>query len=398
MIDWQAYNQGIFKRALIESYTSNSKLRNFIRDNLRVEGLDQCLIQLPNYETTDRDDWTARLLEELQTRGWINGLYQTFCSTHQNGLQVSALKRDLGDLEGNIGEPSMSNTVSRQEIPRGLAEDPRSTHLVVAVFLQTSGKLRVLPKFCYRDADSHQILSESLAEDNPSVDLQEFPKFLKKLITRIQEEMIPKYFPEHNNQWRLTIELFIPVELLSQPLVTWCGQVVDTDIFSIVVGCSDRFNPTLANALTFRKKLQEGWERFQNRVPDTNRYPLTNLHWLTCDQANTQIFEDYSGFKCYGNWLKSDLHSLKNWQELVRSGIPLALWICAGTADQAQTDQTFTDLIGHTRFDFLNRIHAVRNRDRRVHGHCVGVFYEDPNYVPDDPLSQVERQLGLPKA
>jgi hypothetical protein len=269
-----------------------------------------------------------------------------------------------------------------------LSEDVRSAHLVIAVFWQqpSEQKLRVQPKLCYRNTETREILQESLVKDNCSILLKDFPSFLRKLLD-FTTSKLSRLFPDPIYPWKLTIELFVPVELLCSPLSKWCGQ--DDDLLrsrSIVIGCSDRFDPDQpGRAADLHNQLKRGWQRFQEKVPDRAGSTLRNLSWLNSDIAHRENFAAYSGFQCYGDWLKPDHQYLENWRRLINAGIPLALWICEGPSQRETIEAAFNRLVDCTRFEFLDRIPLIRDEQQRTCDHWVGVFYEDPNYVPEVP-------------
>lgn len=142
--------------------------------------------------------------------------------------------------------------------------------------------------------------------------------------------------------------------------------------------------------------MKRGWQRFQEKVPDQVGSVLQNLGWLNSDIAYRENFEIYSGFRCYGEWLKPEEQFTENWQKLIQSGIPLALWMCEGQPQREAIEATFDRLIDSTRFEFLDRIPLVREEQQRTCNYCVGVFYEDPNYVPEVPRPKEEQFFSWP--
>ena len=165
------------------------------------------------------------------------------------------------------------------------------------------------------------------------------------------------------------------------------------------MGCSDRFNPDQPGvASDLHNQLKEGWRRFQAKIPDRSSSKLQNLDWLSSDKAGEQSLNNYSGFQCYGDWLKLDNQYLENWEGLVRSGIPLALWMCGDRPQRETIEATFNRLIDCTRFEFLERIPTIRDEQRKKYNHVVGIFYEDPNYVPEIPRPPVEQFFSWPGA
>jgi hypothetical protein len=390
MIKWTSPDQGEFRKVLLKFYSSNQKLRLFVRDKFTYS-----LENLPDIAGTTKSAWAEALLEEAAGVGWIAELYDAFCSEHGGDPRILELRKDLKDpsLEVAIGKDGLDNSVVRKDVDKPLAEDPNSAHLVIAVFWQERDKrkIRVSSKLHYRDSNS-SILQKTLGEDSYSIMLGQFPDFLKKLTDHIISAHLSRLFPDPIHPWKLTIKLFVPVDLLSQPLTSWCGKY--QDLFrdrAVVIGCSDRFDPDrFENATNLHNQLKLGWERFQDKVPDSPNSNLQSLSWLACSAASNTSFVQYAGFQCYGNWLKPDEESLDNWQELVRSGIPLALWICEGSPDHQTIAAEFNYLIDGTRFAFLDKIQIVRDRLQRTCDHNIGIFYEDPHYLPDIPLGKEE--------
>jgi hypothetical protein len=397
MISWTPTNQGKFRRVLLKFYTSNQQLRQFVRDNFNYS-----LDDLPDISTA-QSVWTEALLEQAAAVGWIGELYMQFCEIYQNDLQITQLRRELQDPSLNvpIGGANSNNAFVRVNVDEGLFEDLRSTHLVIAIFWQerSKQKIRIRPKLCHRDSESHDILQESLVKDDCSILLKDFPELFQKLVT-FTIRKVARLFPDPIYPWKLTIELFVPVDLLCQPLSTWCGQSGELPkTRSIVIGCSDRFDPDRpVEAADLHNQLKHGWQRFQSHVPDRYGSTLRNLSWLSSDEASQESLESFSGFRCYGGWLTPEEQSLDNWQKLVRSGIPVALWMCEGSPPRQDITSVFDRLIEGTRFEFLDRIPIIRNGLQITSNHCVGVFYEDPNYVPDIPLPEEEQFFSWPGA
>lgn len=398
-INWTGPNRGKLRRTLLTFYPDVRRLKRFVSDRF-----DHTLTDLS--ETTP-EDWAEDLIEKARSEGWINQLYQEFWSAHPDDFRVIDLRSELMDpaLEAPIGDSSQdAGTVQRSqaedvsEEADDLLEDPQSTHLVVAVFWQqrTGNKLRVQPKLCYRDVSTREIYQQPLIEDNCTVSLEKFPEFLKQLVDFTYSK-VAHLFSVSSQPWTLTIELFVPVDLLCQPLSIWCGSGNLLSNRPIVMGCSDRFNADLeGDAIDLHNKLTLGWQRFQEKVPDKKGSNLQNLAWLTSQAAGTTAFGDYSGFQCYGHWLKSGKAALQNWQELVRSGIPLALWMCESIPAQCDVISAFNELTDSNRFEFLERVRLKRDEQRKTCDYYVGVLYEDPSYVPDVPLPPEEQSFVWP--
>jgi len=407
-MEWNGLNKRKLRKALITIYNSSIKLDKFVSDEL-----DRVLSEISTESSLD--DRAFELLEEAVSGGWLDDLYQKFCTVNQSNCQIVKLHEDLKDTatfigeeakalvspERVIGEPDSSNAVIRMEEGEGLVEDPNSVHLVVAVFWEkpSEQKVRIQPKLCYRKDNPREISQKPLMKDSCSIQIKEFPKFLEELV-KVTAIELSRLFADPIHPWKLTIELFVPVDLLCFPLSKWCGQ--DSELLKthpIVIGCSDRFDPSqMGGSANLHNQLKRGWQRFQNKVSDQAGSVLRNLDWLSSDLARQSTFEAYSGFQCYGDWLKADEASLSNWQELVRSGIPVALWMCEGSPQRQDITSVFNHLIDCTRFEFLDRIPIKRSELQRTCNHCIGVFYEDPNYVPDIPLAKEEQFFSWPGA
>ena len=404
-MNWTGPNQGKLRKALLDVHQDLRRLKRFVTDNF--------VHPLADIGGSSLEDWAEALIEKAVAEDWIDDLYEKFCTFNSKHLRIVQLKKDLQDtaafIEENvkepsgriIGEPNSGNIVARSEADSESGEDPRSTHLVIAVFWQepSKQKCRVQPKLCYRDMKTRELLQESLLKDDCSIVLKDFPVFLKKLVD-FTIEKLSNLFLDPIHPWKLTIELFVPMDLLCSPLAKWCGQ--DGELLrsrSIVMGCSDRFDPNqTAESANLHNQLKGGWQRFQDRVPDQNSSKLQNLGWLKSDLAHQEDFEAYSGFQCYGDWLKPDSQYLKNWQELVKSGIPLALWMCEGQPQRETIEATFNRLTDCTRFEFLDQIRKIRTEQRKICNYCVGVFYEDPNYVPEIPRTAEKQFFSWPGA
>ena len=396
MIDWTYPKQGIFRKVLIEIYRSNLELRQFVRDHF-----EQSLDSVPALDV-GKTVWAGALLEESVAGGWIDDLYQKFCSEHLADSRVIQLKRDLKDpsLEASIGDATSDRFVMRVTPDEPLVEDPTSTHLVIAVFWKERNEklLRIAPKLCYQDPKNGDILPIYFSQDDYSIPLKKFPEFIKSFLLNYIYPTLANLFKNSIEPWTLTVELFVPVDLLCQPLSTWCGpdQELACD-HSIVVGCSDRFNRDRpGEAANLHNELKTGWKRFKDEAPDIRSSNLRNLSWLRSDIAHRETLRNYSAFRCYGHWLKTDEKLLKNWIDLVKSGIPLALWMCEGTLSQPEIVDILGDLIDCTRFEFLQRIRRTRDQLQKICDHDIGIFYEDPTYVPDVPLPPEVQFLGFP--
>lgn len=394
MIEWTGPNQKTLRKTLLSFYRSNQVLRLFVSDHF-----EYALDDLPDTEVS-RTSWAAALLEQAVAEGWINELYATFCLKHQDDPRIIKLRKDLNDsaLETPIGGPEASNAIVRVKPKEELVEEPGSAHLVVAIFWREREKrtVRIHPKLYYRDLGSRSLVQESLMQDECAIELKTFPSVLNGLVNFTNRKLY-RLFSSSGHPWKLAIELFVPVDLLWQPLSTWHGQNNDlVTSYPIVLGCSDRFDPDQEKSVEWYNQLQRGWKRFQSTVPDQAGSTLRNLNWLQSNRARQEAFEQYSGFQCYGHWLKPDEQD--NWQRLVRSGIPLALWMCEGKPRRTTITTVFEQLTDGTRFEFLDRIPLIRDQQQRTSGYCVGVFYEDPTYIPDIPLPEEEQFFVWPGA
>ncbi len=394
-----------FRQVLESAYPKISALERFVDEEFD----ENPAIVAQGVDLSDR---IYNLIVWAQSKGKINELYDAFKQEHPNHPWMTEMEgaSDLSTLileqlsdqsvvEAAIGEASSDRLVVRVTPDEPLVEDRYSTHLVIAVFWRERNEklLRVMPKLCYRDLTSDDILQEPLIQEDCPISLKKFPEFLKSLLDFTDQKLAIR-FKDSIEPWTLTIELFIPVDLLCQPLSTWCGP--DRGLIcnrSIVVGCSDRFDrDRLGEAANLHNELKAGWKRFKQQAPDTHGSNLRNLSWLSSDIAHQETFGDYSAFRCYGHWLKADEKLLKNWIDLVKSGIPLALWMGEETLSQPEIVVILGDLIDGTRFGFLERIRRTRDQLQKICDHDVGIFYEDPLYVPDVPLPPDVQFFGFP--
>jgi len=401
-IAWNGPNQGKLRKALLKTYQDIRRLKRFATDNFEHS--------LSDIGGANPEDWAEDLIAKAVAEGWINDLYQKFCTSHSNQPRIAQLQEALGDTfldkslieqatsDESIGLPNSSNIVARIPALEALIEDPHSAYLVIAVFGEKPSEqtFRVQPKLCYRDTEIDKSFQASLGEGSYSVALKAFPVFLKQLVG-LTFTALAKCVPNPLQPWRLTIALFVPIDLLCLPLAKWCDQ--DSELltsYPLVLGCSDRFDPNKPDiAADLHNKLNLGWQRFQARVRDG--LTLQNLDWLDSDVAHQESFQAYSGFRCYGHWLKPGDQHLENWRRLIRSGIPLALWMCEGQPPRQTIAATFDRLTDGTTFELLHRIPLIRDEQQLTCNHRIGILYEDPNYVPEVPRSaeaQIFRWLG----
>jgi hypothetical protein len=276
------------------------------------------------------------------------------------------------------------------------------SHLIVAIFWQqrSKKKVRVQLELCYHHPETRKCVKESLAKDTCSLSLTEFPKMLEEL-TNFTSAKLFGIFRDSLRPWQLTIELFVPIDLLCFPLARWCyksSRVIQTH--AITIRCSDRFDPDRpGESADLHNQLKAGWQRFQHHVPDKSNAKLRDLNWLQPPQLGQENLENYSGLKCFGNWLKPPANGatcLERWEKVIRSGIPLALWICQGQSQPSIISQTYDQLTDCNRFEFLDRVRDLLNQQKATPNYHVGVFYEDPNYVPTVPTTQEQQYFSWP--
>ncbi|MEM6838611.1 MAG: hypothetical protein AAF609_17370 [Cyanobacteria bacterium P01_C01_bin.120] len=275
-------------------------------------------------------------------------------------------------------------------------EDPNSAHLAIAVFLQGENdqKIYLQHRLFYYDAGDVVSIKLVMPEEADAISLKQFPETLKALSDAAAIHL-SRHFSNSQEPWCLTIELFLPLEQLCSPLAKWCGAYADLwRDYPIVLGCSDRFHPLRpGNANRLLNKMKQGWQRFQRLTPDEDGEPLKKLRWLDSDRAATESFEGYAGFQCFGTWLKPDKKVVSQWQELVESGIPIALWVCGGKLERPAVTTTFSRITEHTRFEFLEEVRLIRDEQQKTGQNLVGVFYEDLNYA----LKIAQVPFSMPK-
>jgi hypothetical protein len=309
--------------------------------------------------------------------------------------QQEEVKQKLVELEtcannSAIGASEAQGLVVSRE-PESLTEidfkDLRSVHLVIAVFWQDQHQqiVFVQPKLCYRNQETGKIDACPFARISArdcAKKLQDFPELLEMLVDETFNYEWERLIPASNQlPLELTIEIFLPLELLACPMSQWCGK--DSEVlldYPIVLGCSDRFQETRRR---LHNQMLKGWQNFQAAIQkDSN---LTTIDWLNSDLAQTESFRDYLGFQCFGTWLKSGEKHLQNWEEFVKSGMTIALWMCEGKLQRPQIATTYQTLINCSYYEFLDQIPTLRDRQRKTCEDCLGVFYENPNYVPEMP-------------
>jgi hypothetical protein len=192
------------------------------------------------------------------------------------------------------------------------------------------------------------------------------------------------------------IELFLPTELLWQPLKTWCCEFPKLpERYAIVVRSSDRFQGSRPeDAIHYQTQLASAWKHFfgteRNSFPQIQSSPtLSDLAWLPSSEDCHTKFKSkkYAGIQCFGHWLTPDSD---RWVQLIEAGTPFAFWLydcdidCEITSDERRA--IFQRLIAGDRFTLLETIQDERCESvipsLRSTSYHLGVFYEDINYSP----------------
>ena len=360
------------------------------------------------------------LVDEADSGGWIETLYQQLCALNPDHPRVFQLQEELQDLDAltiagivnnqdiSPGEAISQNvpgsTVVREVCESELKEPENSAHLVITAFWKGEKKLkqlRILYKLCYYDSQASEIVSDPhfKEEDIDALSLSQcdFPKFLKSIHEAALGRLRGTVADHH---WTVSLELFLPLDALCLPLSSWCGAN-NTLIrnHSVVLGCADRFDDDRpAVALKLYNQLELQWERFLATVPDEVGSSLQSLKWLDSTQAATSSLRDYQGFRCLGGWLvpgewdKLGAAVQQNWKDLIGFGVPLALWICQGDLAAPDRQRVFDSLAQGTRFDLLEKIPSERDVLHRS-GQCVGVLHENLTYAPKPPKLPEQQQL-----
>lgn len=194
----------------------------------------------------------------------------------------------------------------------------------------------------------------------------------------------------------LVVALFLPIELLSRPLQTWCCQFPDLPKrYPVVVRSSDRFQGTPRDAIYYQERLEAAWQQFfpgeQARVSQISESPkLSDLPWLASNESccTDFEFEEYAGLQCLGHWLTPDS---EGWGQLIEAGMPFAFWLydcnIVGKISPEKRQAIFQRLTAGDRFDLLKAIRSERRSSqsselKTTGGYHLGVFYEDINYSP----------------
>lgn len=347
------------------------------------------------YEHQSRSSGVDRVRAQEDINQLLVEIHELQAQLPQNNsaaLESASFVQTDGVMEG--AQKPLDTVVGDQETSPPLLDESelRSVHLVVAAFWQTRtpSVMRVQSKMCYRDRETKTPLIKSLVEETYSVKLEDFPKFLDELVDRAICEL-PSLLA-HEDVWLLTVDLFVPFELIRSPLSVWRDrESLLLRRRPLVIGCSDRFTPDQsAISKDLYNQMNKGWQRFQNCVPDGGEATLQALDWLESPYAEQESFEDYSGFKCFGDWFcSSDDNCLERWQDFVWSGIPLALWWCEGKPVRQTVERAFRSLTNGSRLDLLERIPKIREVQQRSGQGFIGVFFENPAYVPEVPKPYV---------
>lgn len=325
--------------------------------------------------------------------------------------EIEDCEKDLERLRTNladcISDPFLDipSTVNCQKLISKKIQDSEITsnkrlkgkipaHLTIAVFLQSLSQqlVYIQPQLYYQDPNSgdfrknpvNRIGGLDSNDEDPFV-INKFPSRLQSLVYTTFNQL--EELKLANDQfWGLTINLFVPIELLSLPLIKWCGGSSKLlQDYPIIFGCSDRYNSIREESAELRNQLKRAWwERFQQNVPDESSQSLRELKWLISDASSQDSFEDCSGLQCFGNWLKPGEQYLDYWAKLIKSGIPIALWMCEGRPERSAISEIYEELTNCTRFAFLERVCTVRSKQHKNCNYHFGVLYEDPKYAPTE--------------
>jgi hypothetical protein len=380
-MNWTGPKQGKLRKVLLSIYPSLFKLRLFIKDNFECN--------LTDIGGTSPEEWAEELITKAASEGWIDELYEQFCLINKDDSRIHELLKELDDTFRLVTLLPSANIIGESDSTSTVSEDDKTAHLVISLFKTGTSKEEkfiVYAKFCYTKNSP-----QALGIDNGNIiKKDEVSKYLEERINDAKTELKKLCNETHFN---LVIGFFLPTDLLSYPLHQWYGQENKyLKLYPIVMGCSDRFISEIVSHSSFdlRNRLKKGWSRFQSIIPDEKRLNISELKWLKSDDADMESLADFTGFCCSGNWLQPGKQYLEKWQELIDSGIPLALWRC-NTHLARENLTVFEHLIAHNRFDFLMRIPNIRERQQKMKEDYVGVFYEDLDYLPDIP-----KQLNYP--
>ncbi|MCC5897197.1 MAG: hypothetical protein JJU32_04670 [Phormidium sp. BM_Day4_Bin.17] len=274
----------------------------------------------------------------------------------------------IQELSQKLESPLPANIKSSSPSPTGLA------YLIIGTFpnLQDSSKFRVVPELCYGEATPSTPERESLVQEDCSVSIEDFPKFLHEIVAFAEKRLHHHYDPR---PWQLRISLSLPTTALGSPLFQWCGESSPLPgQHPIVVGCSDRVNPDYPRRFHLYNRLKFGWERFFRP-----QRPLKELNWLITGESSQEDWETYEAVQCWGRWLRCHQAAVERWYKLIESGIPLALWLDEDCPHANAIAQTFTRLTNCCHEEFLDRVRRERRSSDSI---PFGVFYENPNYLP----------------
>ncbi|MEM8640964.1 MAG: effector-associated domain EAD1-containing protein [Cyanobacteria bacterium P01_G01_bin.54] len=409
MVQWNSRNQGKLRNALLNVYTKN-EIRILVRDTF--EDGDDFLRRIAGDSDTE---WVSDLLEKAAKDGRrVVDLYVEFCRRYPRHTVLEKLQADLGDRL--LDTQKHANLSTKRTIPAGevgvakpskaplgfAGEAPRTAHLVIGVFHQGTDDKTVMvhPQICYWDAEQ-QSVRRLAPQAFPPLDIQndsevllrEFPTFLDGLMGIVEdEEFLDQFLPaaeDDHDDWTIIIHLFLPIEFLHFPLSKWCLQDLLED-YTVVLGCSDRFtkssgNRQKKNPSRLRNKLKKGWRKLQETSATPEKgHNLQNAAWLTsAAECSTLVFENYSGFQCYGEFLKSGVAYIQNWQRIIEAGMPIALWMCSAQSPCPQAGAIFQQLINGTCVELMEKILNTRRQQFLNQEACVGLFYETPDYTPE---------------
>lgn len=299
-----------------------------------------------------------------------------------------------GSFTSNIAAKNKTQPIFVAQV-QNKKEEP--AHLTIAVFhdLEKKQSIRVQTELCYLDPETRALAKISLLENAASVAIAEFSKFLQKLVS-FADRKLSQIYRDDVKPWQLIIDLFVPIEKLCDSLKYWCGESSQlAREYPLVLRCSDRFNPEIDKAFYLHNQIKKGWQRLSS-----SETPLKQIDWVQPDDSFDDDLEPYAGLQCFGQWLRSGESYFDRWVKLVESGIPLALWTCGVRAERDSIAQTFDWLTDCDRVEFLKRVRTERRQPHALSianpGSHLGVFYEDPNYVPTVPQDEDEQFFSWP--
>lgn len=382
-MDWTKENREKLRKALTSGFQSYSSLSIFVSDYFDDIQLSQIASSQATIVATDD------LIQYFQERGEVSNLVVAIYKARPNNPDVNLLAEQCkcDPLLYSMLPISTEKIVGESDLKSIFSEDNQTSDLVIALFREGTskeGKFRVYTKFCYGKNSPQTLGVDNQADDRNIIKKDEVSKYLEERINDAKKILIEL---SNGTHFELVIELFLPIDLLSSPLHQWYGQENKyLKLYPLVMGCSDRFisDEVSHSSFDLRNRLKKGWSRFQAMISDEKRLKISELTWLKSDDADMESLADFTGFCCSGNWLEAGEEYLEKWEELILSGIPLALWRC-NTYLKREELTVFEHLINHNRFDFLMRIPIMRERQHKMKEDYVGVFYEDIDYLPDIP-------------